>query len=370
MSAVKLRQRQQLDEMERRRVEQLQMTEMSQRHLQLAEETISDERKRSAAEIEGSKASALLEHECVNALFLAAFENFCNNKEMVEQQKTVLEAEYRTRELQEILKQERKKDLLTFASKATQKLSYCRMKLQSIVKIVTDQRDESQKRMRECEVSILQIIENHQRQHNLQMLGATSLFTDTLTAKDKEIRVLNESIGDKEACIMMLSEKLTMEQSDLTKARQQHDHDVLQISEMERSDLVAKQQVETLKQNGLHLQHENHILRESVNQELDTSARLKREANVMAENFRSHISRLHVTHQTCPFTPFSPPPPPSGIERENQTLQKLKDEQESTTQHLQDDLQKELAVSSQLKQENEKQKIETEAIKLMRDKLR
>jgi hypothetical protein len=135
-----------------------------------------------------------------------------------------------------------------------------------------------------------------QKEHDLQIQGANSQFTDTLAAKDEEIRRLHETIEEKEACIMRMSENLTSEQSDFAKARQQHNDDALQLSEMEKKYFVAKQQVHALSQNELNL-------RDSLNQELETSAQLKREASVMEGNFRR-------------------------IETENERLQKLTNEQE------------------------------------------
>jgi hypothetical protein len=65
-------------------------------------------------------------------------------------------------------------------------------------------------------------------------------------------------------------------------------------------------------------------VRLSLNQELDTSAQLKRKAAVMEDNYRK-------------------------IEKENERLQKLTDNQERAANQLQDDLKNERAASSHLK---------------------
>jgi len=211
-----------------------------------------------------------------------------------------------TLEPQESFKKDCNQTVRVNAFKATHHLSCIRLlrsNLLSIKNIVQKQQDESQKQLRVCEETILRIIENRQKEHDLQIQGANSQFTDTLAAKDEEIRCLHETIEEKEACIMRMSENLTLKQSDFAKARQQHNDDALQLSEMEKKYFVAKQQVHALSQNELKLQNENRIVRDSLNQELETSEQLKREASVMEGNFRR-------------------------IETENERLQKLTNKQE------------------------------------------
>jgi len=127
-----------------------------------------------------------------------------------------------------------------------------------------------------------------------------------------------------------MSEKLNLEQ---------------QLSEMEKKYFVAWQQLDAQSQNELKLQNENRIVRHSLNQELDTSAQLKRKAAVMEDNYRK-------------------------IEKENERLQKLTDNQERAANQLQDDLKNERAASSQQKLDNQRQNEEKEArINMLSEKL-
>ena len=144
---------------------------------------------------------------------------------------------------------------------------------------------------------------------------------------------------------MILSEKLTLEQTNLLQARQKHHHDHLKLEEMAKIIFSEQQKVEDLTKEVSNMGHDTFTLQHSLNQELDASRRLKREGAVMEENFRR-------------------------LEKENDQLRSLIGDEQKKITFMQDALNEQLKARSHLETEYEKAKIEKESCQLMRDTLR
>jgi len=84
---------------------------------------------------------------------------------------------------------------------------------------------------------------------------------------------------------------------------------------------------------------------QSLHKELEVTARHKRDARVMEENYRR-------------------------VENDKEKLLRLNEGHNETIKRIQDQLDKESEAHSNLKMDNEQLKAETEAIRLLRDKMR
>ncbi len=334
---------QRLNFIEQDRDMKLKIAELSKQQLMIDFQTKSDESgKRVATEIEELKASASDNFECIQQLFLATFEKLCDNEQELLGQKKMIARE---RKLQVEQTTKRNDEIAAFAVRSKKEILSVRSTLEWIMNAVAGYRKETEHEINQIRLSIFRVIEDRQREHDANLMRSASQFATSFALKVKELEVLAGNIEEKEACIMSLSSQLASEQSDLRVARRKHDDDSLQIAEITQSNILEKQQRQTLTDRVDFLQHENTTLQQALNEQLGNSARLHREASVMQENFRR-------------------------LERKIDGLQILNEERQNDVKRLQNDLNKELDFQLRLKSEIDQQKIETESIRLSRDKLK
>jgi hypothetical protein len=345
MNTLQLQLRQHLQAMEQERVQQLQMAESSKHQVQLGIEMLSDEREKAATEIEKLKESASVDIECMTSLFMMTFEKYCNNQDCLQSQQKLMAKERLQREFQHRLAKEKDDHLMAFAAKAKKELSFCRSTIVEMANVMKVCRKEYETQFKNSEMSIFGLIEDRQRENHAHIEETSSHFRKSLDEKDNELGTLNRSIEEKDACVMILSEKLILKETQLIKARHKNDQDDLLLAEMKESLSVAQNQIQELRMKVANMANEKSALLRSLNQECDTSAKLKREAIVMEENFRR-------------------------IDKDNDQLRILNETQDRNASSLQLALNKELEVRSQIEMDCEKHKVESETYQLSRDKLR
>lgn len=343
MTEKQMQHRQQLNFVEQEQVMKMQIADNSKQQLQIELQRMYEDReKRVATEIQELKASASFDFECTKELFLATFEKLCNNEETLVVQKKLIANE---RELRDVQTAKRHYELLSFSAAAKLELSSFRSSIRWLVNAITAYRHEADQKFNESRETIFRLVEDRQREHDANLLKSASEFEKSLAEKTKEVEVLTENIEGNEACIMTLSSKLASEQSSLTIARQQHENDCWHIAEITKSHQFEKQQVQQLTVEVKSLQDEKMVLQHALNEQIGDSGRLQREAYVMQENFRR-------------------------LEKEIENLQILNEQQQFDIKHLRLEASKELDSQSRLRSEIDQQKIETETMRLSRDKLK
>ena len=269
----------------------------------------------------------------MKTMFLVNFEQFCKNEAHLQIQHDMMTNERREHEILYKVMKGKNAELLEFAVKTKKELVDCRSKVDYLAKIVKEYQGENQKLFQVSQALILGLLEDRQKQHDASIQNLSSQFAKTLSEKNQEIDILNKSIEDKEACVMILSEKLTLEQTNLLQARQKHHQDDLKLEEM-RKDIDSKQQkVEDLTKEVSNMGREKNTLQHSLNQELDASRKLKREGAVMEENF-------------------------GRLEKENDQLRSLVADEQKKITTMQDALNDQSKARSLLETENERAKIE------------
>jgi hypothetical protein len=214
-----------------------------------------------------------------------------------------------------------------------------------LAKMFQDYGKECQEQFKTSQMALLGLIEDGQREHDAHIEKLSSQFAQLHAEKVQEIGMLGKCIEEKEACVLILSEKLTLEQSQLVNARLKHDDVDLKLAHVTNSLIFEQQKVLELNKELENKETERSTLQQSLIQERDTSAKLIREAVVMQENFRR-------------------------LEKENSKIRSLNEEQDLNAQQLQHAFAKESENRSQLMIDFEKQKLESDACQLMRDKLR
>ncbi len=345
MNTLQLQQRQHLQAIEQERVQQSQIAEISKHKVQLGIEMLSEEREKAATEIEKLKESASIDIECMTSLFLMTFEKYCNNQDCLQFQQKLMAKEKLQLECQHRLDKEKDDHIKAFAANAKKELSSCRSTIVWLAKIVKDCQEQYETQLKMGQMSIFGLIEDLKREHDAHIEENSSHFRRSLHEKDNELGNLNRSVEEKDACVVILSEKLTIQETQLVQARQKNDQDDLLLAEMKEGLCFAQNQIQELLMKVTILTHEKSALLQSLDQECDTTAKLKREAVVMEENFRR-------------------------IDKDNDHLRILNETQDRNMINMQTALNKELEIRSQIETDREKQRLETDALQLTRDKLR
>jgi hypothetical protein len=343
LSTKQLQHCRQIRTLEEERDQQLQLAKSSKEqevHLGLSEE-----KKRAAAEIEAVKSSCSSDVQCMQALFLVTFEKNCETQQCLLTQQNLMAKEILEREFQHGLTKESNDKLKEIAVKTTAQLQFYRSSLIGMAKVLNDCNEKTKKEIKAIELSIIRLIEGCQRENDTRLKKADLQFAKLSAEMVSEIGILNDSIQKKEACIIILSENLSLEQSELLKARQRNQEDALQLAEMMKNHDFDQQRLQDSSERAEILQKEKMNVEKSLQQELEGSARHKREARVMEENYRR-------------------------VENDKENLRSLNEGHIKTIQQIQDQLDKESDAHSKLKMENDKLKAETETIRLSRDKMR
>jgi hypothetical protein len=345
MTAMQLQQRQQLKAMEIEKVQQLQIAEISKQQVNIGIQILSEEKERAAIEIERLKESASMDQEIMKTLFLQTFEKCCSNQECLDTQQVLMVQERLEHEFHHRLAKGKNEELLALAAKTRIELSSCRSTMDWLAKMFQDYGKECQEQFKTSQMALLGLIEDRQKEHDAHIEKFSSQFAQLLAEKVQEIEMLGKCIEEKEACVLILSEKLTLEQSQLVNARLKNDDVDLKLAHVTNCLIFEQQKVLEMNKELEKKETDRSTLQQSLIQEQDTSAKLKREAVVMQENFRR-------------------------LEKENSRIRSLIEEQDVKAQQLQFALTKESENRSQLMIDFEKQKVESDACQLMRDKLR
>jgi hypothetical protein len=345
MTTMQLQQRQQLKAMEIEKVQQLQIAEISRQQVNIGIQILSEEKEKTAIEIERLKESASIEQEIMKTLFLQTFEKCCSNQECLDTQQVLMVQERLEHEFYHRLAKEKNDELQALAARTRIELSSCRSTMDWLAKMFQDYGKECQEQFKTSQMALLGLIEDGQREHDAHIEKLSSQFAQLHAEKVQEIGMLGKCIEEKEACVLILSEKLTLEQSQLVNARLKHDDVDLKLAHVTNSLIFEQQKVLELNKELENKETERSTLQQSLIQERDTSAKLIREAVVMQENFRR-------------------------LEKENSKIRSLNEEQDLNAQQLQHAFAKESENRSQLMIDFEKQKLESDACQLMRDKLR
>lgn len=345
VSTTQLQHCRQIRILEEERDQQLQLAKSSKEQEHLGLSLISEEKKRAAAEIKAVKSSCSSDVQCMQALFLVTFEKFCATQQYLQTQQTLMANEILEREFQRGLTKESNHALQEIAVKTTTELRFYRSSLIGMAKALNDYNEESKKEIKAIEVSIIGLMERCQREHDIRLQNADFQFAKLSSEMVSEVGILNNSIQEKEACIITLSENLSLEQSELSKAHKKNHEDALQLAEMMKKHDFDKQQLQDLSEGAEILQKEKMDVEQSLHRELEATARHKREARIMEENYRR-------------------------LENDKEKLLQLNEGQTETIQRIQDQLDKEAEAHSNLKMNNEQLKAESETVRLSRDKMR
>jgi hypothetical protein len=345
METMQLQQHQQLKAMEQERIQQQQVAEISQQQVREGVERLRQEKERATSEFQKLKASASVDVEIITTMFLSNFEQFCKNEAHLQIQNDVMTNERREHEILCNLMKEKNVALLESVAKTKKELLDCRSKVDCLAKIVKEYQGENQKILQVGQALIIGLLEDREKEYDACIQNLSSQCAKTLSQKNQELDTLNKSIEDKDACVMMLSEKLTLEQANLLQARQKHNRDDLKLEEMADIIFSEKQKVEDLTKEVSHMGHDTFTLQHSLNQELDASRKLKREGAILEENFRR-------------------------LEKENDQLRSLIGDEQKKVTNMQDALKEQSKARLQLETEYEKAKIEVQSCQLIRDTLR
>jgi hypothetical protein len=345
MSATQLQHCREIRTLEEERDKQLQLAMSSKEQEHLGLSLMSEERKKAAAEIKAVKLSCSSDVQCMQALFLVTFEKFCATQQYLQTQQNLMAKEILERELQRGLTKQSKHALQEIAVKTTTELRFYRSSLIGMAKALYNYNEESKKELKAIEVSMIRLMERRQREHDIRLQNADFQFAKLSSEMVSEVGILNNSIQEKEACIITLSENLSLEQSELSKAHKKNHEDELQLAEMMKKHGFDEQRLQDLSAGAEILQKEKMNMEQSLHKELEATARHKREARVMEENYRR-------------------------VENDKEKLLRLNEEHTETIKRIQDQLDKESEAHTNLKMGNEQLKAETETIRLSRDKMR
>jgi hypothetical protein len=184
-----------------------QEAEILKQHVHEGVERLRQEKERATSEFQKLKASASVDVEIITTMFLANFEQFCKNEAHLQIQHDMMTNERREHETLYKLMKGKNVELLEFAAKTKKELVNCRSKVDYLAKIVKEYQGENQKLFQVSQALILGLLEDRQKQHDASIQNLSSQFAKTLSEKNQELAILNKSIEDKEACVVILSQQ-------------------------------------------------------------------------------------------------------------------------------------------------------------------
>jgi hypothetical protein len=345
-SIDRLKLRQHLENFEQEHARKLELINVSNQQLQMEKDMmISDEKNKSATEAERLKASGVQERECVQALFLACFENCIKCQELLENQENRLRIETLERQVQHQCAQARREKLNAFAEKATRELKEFRSMLKLVARSEQDCRKATQTLFFDIETSVLKIIENYQKKHELKTREAESKVAQLLEDKAEAVDLLEKSVEEKETCIVNLSETVALLQADLGKMCEQRDLAAVIVADSEKKCTLLNQEVHKLMDTFAKMQLEKNNLQIALDQRLVAIEKMTHEAAVTADN--------------CRMT-----------ETQNKMLKTLNDEKDRSLQQLRKDFELLLEEQKNIIKAHDELKISFKETKFLSDKLR